>query len=137
MSACSPPVVPSGRLCAGRGGRRTVVTGGEVRAHMTTLLSVLVAMLAVAVAGLVVVLVAGRRAGRAGATGQPVTGVTTTKQVQLSGPSADRRPASDAASARVPTDRASAARAATAASEAAEATAAELEALSVRRAAES
>jgi ribonuclease Y len=123
-----------------------------VRAHMTTLLSVLVAMLAVAVAGLVVVLVAGRRAGRAGATGQPVTGVTTTKQVQLSGPSADRRPASDAASARVPTDRASAARAATAASEAAEATAAaaenrqiaaelmhaaELEALSVRRAAES
>jgi len=128
------------------------VTGGEVRAHMTTLLSVLVAMLAVAVAGLVVVLVAGRRAGRAGATGQPVTGVTTTKQVQLSGPSADRRPASDAASARVPTDRASAARAATAASEAAEATAAaaenrqiaaelmhaaELEALSVRRAAES
>ncbi len=123
-----------------------------MRAHMTTLLSVLVAMLAVAVAGLVVVLVAGRRAGRAGATGQPVTGVTTTKQVQLSGPSADRRPASDAASARVPTDRASAARAATAASEAAEATAAaaenrqiaaelmhaaELEALSVRRAAES
>src|SRR5664279_3798702 len=118
MSACSPPVVPSGRLCAGRGGRRTVVTGGEVRAHMTTLLSVLVAMLAVAVAGLVVVLVAGRRAGRACATGQPVTGVTTTKQVQLSGPSADRRPASDAASARVPTDRASAARAATAASSA-------------------
>jgi len=123
-----------------------------VRAHMTTLLTVLVAMLAVAVAGLVVVLVAGRRAGRAGATGQPVTGVTTTKQVQLSGPSADRRPASDAASARVPTDRASAASAATAASEAAEATAAaaetrqiaaelmhaaELEALSVRRAAES
>ena len=123
-----------------------------MRAHMTTLLTVLVAMLAVAVAGLVVVLVAGRRAGRAGATGQPVTGVTTTKQVQLSGPSADRRPASDAASARVPTDRASAARAATAASEAAEATAAaaenrqiaaelmhaaELEALSVRRAAES
>jgi len=123
-----------------------------VRAHMTTLLSVLVAMLAVAVAGLVVVLVAGRRAGRAGAIGQPVTGVTTTKQVQLSGPSADRRPASDAASARVPTDRASAASAATAASEAAEATAAaaenrqiaaelmhaaELEALSVRRAAES
>lgn len=123
-----------------------------MRAHMTTLLSVLVAMLAVAVAGLVVVLVAGRRAGRAGATGQPVTGVTTTKQVQLSGPSADRRPASDAASARVPTDRASAASAATAASEAAEATAAaaenrqiaaelmhaaELEALSVRRAAES
>src|SRR5664280_1220472 len=152
MSACSLPVVPSGRLCAGRGDRRTVVTGGEVRAHMTTLLTVLVAMLAVAVAGLVVVLVAGRRAGRAGATGQPVTGVTTTKQVQLSGPSADRRPASDAASARVPTDRASAARAATAASEAAEATAAaaenrqiaaelmyaaELEALSVRRAAES
>jgi ribonucrease Y len=129
-----------------------MVTGGEVRAHMTTLLTVLVAMLAVAVAGLVVVLVAGRRAGRAGATGQPVTGVTTTKQVQLSGPSADRRPASDAASARVPTDRASAASAATAASEAAEATAAaaenrqiaaelmhaaELEALSVRRAAES
>lgn len=128
------------------------MTGGEVRAHMTTLLTVLVAMLAVAVAGLVVVLVAGRRAGRAGATGQPVTGVTTTKQVQLSGPSADRRPASDAASARVPTDRASAASAATAASEAAEATAAaaenrqiaaelmhaaELEALSVRRAAES
>ena len=123
-----------------------------MRAHMTTLLTVLVAMLAVAVASLVVVLVAGRRAGRAGATGQPVTGVTTTKQVQLSGPSADRRPASDAASARVPTDRASAARAATAASEAAEATAAaaenrqiaaelmhaaELEALSVRRAAES
>lgn len=123
-----------------------------MRAHMTTLLTVLVAMLAVAVAGLVVVLVAGRRAGRAGATGQPVTGVTTTKQVQLSGPSADRRPASDAASARVPTDRASAASAATAASEAAEATAAaaetrqiaaelmhaaELEALSVRRAAES
>jgi len=123
-----------------------------VRAHMTTLLTVLVAMLAVAVASLVVVLVAGRRAGRAGATGQPVTGVTTTKQVQLSGPSADRRPASDAASARVPTDRASAASAATAASEAAEATAAaaenrqiaaelmyaaELEALSVRRAAES
>ncbi len=81
-----------------------------------------------------------------------MTGVTTTKQVQLSGPSADRRPASDAASARVPTDRASAASAATAASEAAEATAAaaenrqiaaelmhaaELEALSVRRAAES
>jgi len=59
------------------------VTGGEVRAHMTTLLTVLVAMLAVAVAGLVVVLVAGRRAGRAGATGQPVTGVTTTKQVEL------------------------------------------------------
>src|SRR5450759_2996147 len=83
MSACSPPVVPSGRLCAGRGDRRTVVTGGEVRAHMTTLLTVLVAMLAVAVAGLVVVLVAGRRAGRAGATGQPVTGVTTTKQVEL------------------------------------------------------
>ena len=123
-----------------------------MRAHMTTLLTVLVAMLAVAVASLVVVLVAGRRAGRAGATGQPVTGVTTTKQVQLSGPSADRRPASDAASARVPTDRASAASAATAASEAAEATAAaaetrqiaaelmhaaELEALSVRRAAES
>ena len=123
-----------------------------MRAHMTTLLTVLVAMLAVAVAGLVVVLVAGRRAGRAGAIGQPVTGVTTTKQVQLSGPSADRRPASDAASARVPTDRASAASAATAASEAAEATAAaaenrqiaaelmhaaELEALSVRRAAES
>ena len=123
-----------------------------MRAHMTTLLSVLVAMLAVAVAGLVVVLVAGRRAGRAGAIGQPVTGVTTTKQVQLSGPSADRRPASGAASARVPTDRASAASAATAASEAAEATAAaaenrqiaaelmhaaELEALSVRRAAES
>ena len=123
-----------------------------MRAHMTTLLTVLVAMLAVAVASLVVVLVAGRRAGRAGATGQPVTGVTTTKQVQLSGPSADRRPASDAASARVPTDRASAARAATAASEAAEATAAaaenrqiaaelmyaaELEALSVLRAAES
>lgn len=123
-----------------------------MRAHMTTLLTVLVAMLAVAVAGLVVVLVAGRRAGRAGATGQPVTGVTTTKQVQLSGPSADRRPASDAASARVPTDRASAASAATVASEAAEATAAaaenrqiaaelmhaaELEALSVRRAAES
>jgi ribonuclease Y len=60
-----------------------MVTGGEVRAHMTTLLTVLVAMLAVAVAGLVVVLVAGRRAGRAGATGQPVTGVTTTKQVEL------------------------------------------------------
>ena len=59
------------------------MTGGEVRAHMTTLLTVLVAMLAVAVAGLVVVLVAGRRAGRAGATGQPVTGVTTTKQVEL------------------------------------------------------
>lgn len=128
------------------------MTGGEVRAHMTTLLTVLVAMLAVAVAGLVVVLVAGRRAGRAGATGQPVTGVTTTKQVQLSGPPADRRPASDAASARVPTDRASAASAATVASEAAEATAAaaenrqiaaelmhaaELEALSIRRAAES
>src|SRR5664279_5502180 len=93
MSACSPPVVPSGRLCAGRGGRRTVVTGGEVRAHMTTLLSVLVAMLAVAVAGLVVVLVAGRRAGRLHPPGQPVTGVTTTKQVQLSGPSAGRRSA--------------------------------------------
>ena len=128
------------------------MTEGEVRAHMTTLLTVLVAMLVVAVAGVAVVLIAGRRAGRAGATGQPVTGVTTTKQVQLSGPSADRRPASDAASARVPTDRASAASAATAASEAAEATAAaaenrqiaaelmhaaELEALSVRRTAES